>query len=189
MSLRRKKKDDGNGWGDLPVADQRRIYSKEELASFEATLKRGGYLGLPNNRLTLEKEMEYLRDQKIISLKKRRPNGMCKTMNDFDIAIKHDMAGRWEEETERIRQWQNRKGYIEYAKNMHLLGSVNLAQKYAPEMYRKKIEQQKMEMKTEDLKPLPDTHPEKIPLPDTHPAGEKKVPIDPKVLDPNDIKL
>lgn len=174
MAFKKKKKDD---WDGLPVKETNRIfYKKEELDEFQSQLKKGGYLTGESQILTLEKQFDWLAKKEIIKLKKKHPQGMNKTMCDFEISVRPGMSVMFDEEINKIDQLINRKGFISDIKNQSLLYPVSLVKKYAPNSYtEKRAEQKKLELK----------------LPPKPPAAPKKplVPIEPTKIDPNDIKL
>lgn len=179
MALKKNKREKlGPGWGNLPVQEGRRIYTKEELDLFEKQLIRDRYVLGESKILSLEKELDYMKDQRIINLKKLKPAGMCKVVTDFQISIRKDMSTRYDEESDKIRQWQSRKGYIEHSKNMAFVGHINMAEKYAPRAWKEKKEEEKklatpVVKKAEPVKP----------------KVEPKELIEPFAIDPSSIEI
>ncbi len=175
MTLRKKKKEDGKWWGDLPVKDET-TYTKEDLNDFHNQLKKGRYLGF-NDEMGLEKELEWLRDQKIITLIKKKPNGTGKIINDFEILVKADACARYDEEANKIFHWKKYRWWIDNVRDKSIVDQINLTEKYAPDFYKKKKEdKERLSLKSifNQSQPV---------------KSEIKVPIDPKVLDISEIKL
>lgn len=74
----------------------------------------------PERKLTLEKNLEFLRDKGVISLKKCKPDGECKTATDFEMAVYSDRIQEYNQLEEKIQLWGQYKGRVNYAETKRL---------------------------------------------------------------------
>ena len=70
--------------------------------------------------LTLEKEYEYLGSNEVIFFEKLKPEGECKTANDFNISIVKENIYRYQILQNELSAWRDWKGRGEYAKKKEL---------------------------------------------------------------------
>lgn len=101
----------------VPIQEEDFATLNQSAKNFEET-KLSKYL--MDGKLTMEKELEFMRDEGVISLKKNKPDGEGKTGSDFQIAVYSDKVREYDHLTNQMALWAQYKGRVMYAENKRL---------------------------------------------------------------------